>query len=674
MNNTSSNFPAFWGFIGDGSSPNDRECVCGEEDTQPLWNLESAHLQLFVRQMSARSHHFWQSLSERAGRKAVFAWGQPLIASDSEFGKDTEVKKMEPGNLCESILKLYERHGTEAFARLEGNFSLVISDSSSRSVFLVVDKYGCEDFFVRQEQTGLRFASHPEFLLATGAKFNLLATAFFLAQEGFVPAPFTLIEGIRTIGRGRFLRFEMGICGPRITIERYWRPTRSWDLKSRRDAVDEFLPLLDKAVAARLTKNAGLLLSGGTDSSLLANLIARYPERKALALTGGIEGDSEGREQIDAARGLAGALGIPHEAVVIDPLDEGLPDEWTLCVQSWVGGTRIALPLFYRLAMRQREVFGEGCSVLSGQMADTLADNNYTSPSLGYLMRRGLFSANFLKMLPFAQRAARSVTGRLREQVTRTVRWCAGSRIASMLESVMEGLSADQHFYDGRVFGYGEMPGRAPKYFPALTGYGFDCVADWYSSNFVEPIVTHLDAKDFYRSMIELSMDMVMFHLDTRLVFQAFRLGAAKAEMPFLDSRIVNFFASLPNSARALRREPKHVIQAQFRKTEMIRASGHRKPRRKGKTNFVVSLEELLLRGTLGAHLRELLAAPTFVNRAPGIFELIDQRYLFDQLAALRRGATGVDYKFISRLGALELWSSMQTVRTRNASFVAAAL
>ncbi|MFZ0414488.1 MAG: asparagine synthase-related protein [Candidatus Acidiferrales bacterium] len=579
---------------------------------------------------------------------------------------------MGPEDLSSSIARLYARHGTDAFARLEGNFSLLISDPASRSVFLVVDKFGCDDVFIREEQTRLRFGSHPGFLLDAGAKFNALPAAFFLAHEGFVPAPFTLFDGVKTIGRGRFLRFAIGAHSSQATVETYWRPSRSWDLRTCADAVGEFMPLLRRAIEPRLTERSGLLLSGGADSSLLANLIAQCPERRLLALTGGIEGDPDSGGQIEDARALADALGISHEAIVLDPFDEALPEEWALCVQSWIGGTRITLPLFYRFAVRQREVLGEECSVLSGQMADTLADNNYTSRSLGYLIRRGLFSAKFLKLLPLAERTAGLTTGRFREPLIGMMQACAGSRIAGMLESVLEGVASKQCFYEGRLFGYGEMPGRSPKYFPSLTPHGFDSVADWYSSNFVKPIVVRLDKQDFYRAMIELSMDMVMLHLDARLVFHAFRLGEGRAEMPFLDSRVVNFFASLPDSARALHREPKHVIQAQFQKPNVIRAAGPKRLRRVGKRTNAISFEELLLGGTLGAYFRDLLAAPTIANRASGVFELIDERYLFGQLDSFIRGAPGVDYKFISRLGALELWSRMAKMQTRSSSSVRA--
>lgn len=142
--------------------------------------------------------------------------------------------------------------------------------------------------------------------------------------------------------------------------------------------------------------------------------------------------------------------------------------------------------------------------------------------------------------------------------------------------------------------------------------------------------------------------------------------------MPFLDSRVVNFFVSLPNSARRLHHEPKHVIQAQFEKPNMIRFADGERSRREHKEVAAASSEELLLHGTLGEYLREILATPTFAHQVPGIFEFIDENYLSSQLDAFIRSAPGINYKFMSRLGALEMWCRMASADSHSALFARA--
>ncbi|MHB8540295.1 MAG: asparagine synthase-related protein [Candidatus Acidiferrales bacterium] len=571
---------------------------------------------------------------------------------------------MELGSTTDCIRRLYQRHGTQAFALLEGNFSLVLWDPGSQSVFLVVDKYGCDDIFVREEQNGLRFASHPAWLLDDTVKFDSRSVAFFLAQEGFVPAPFTLFDGIKTVGRARFLRIQRDTHEFRIPSVRYWRPSRAWQIPSTNNAVAELFPLLESAVDVRATSQAGLLLSGGMDSALLANILARRHTGKKVALTGAVSGYADGEEEIVKARKLAQFLEIDHEEIILDPFDEALPDEWSLCTESSASGTRVTLPLFLRFGRHLAERLGVGYSVLSGQMADTLADNNYTLPSMGYALRRLFYSPGFHRVLPLLKKLTPSERSRVGKLLIRAVTATRGLRTGGMVESLLDGLASEYRFYEGRVFGYGEMPGRSKAYFPALTAEGFDCSADWYSATFVEPVVAEMQSETFYRDMIELSMDMVMLPLDTRLVFHAFRLARGNAEMPFLDSRVVNFFVSLPDSARAVYRAPKHIIRQQFKRMNLPPVADEgRRGTRKSKLG-TKSMEQLLLSGSLGVLFRELLATPTAIARVPGLFDYVDESYLSRQIELFMDGRGAADCKFISRMAALELWSRVQTTKS----------
>ncbi|HXT73035.1 MAG TPA: asparagine synthase-related protein [Candidatus Angelobacter sp.] len=649
-------FPAFWGGMGPRSWR--RGTTVGTESRGNLiWNSMERSVLLGVQGQRNSGLCSWHTLDERPDGLAAFVWGRPSVASDSDFGRDTKVRQMDRSEIPNCICRLYEEHGAQAFALLEGHFSVVLWDPRSQSIFLVVDKYGCDDVFIRQEKGGLRFASHPAFLLDENVEFDARAVAFFLGQEGFVPAPFTLWEGIRTVGRGRFLQIKTDGDELRIAGARYWRPSRSWNFSSGSEAIEEMYPVLECAVETRATPRAGLLLSGGVDSALLANMLGNCTGQNTVAITGTLAGYAEGEEEIWKARKLAQALAIDHEEITLDPFDEGLPEEWSVCTESWSGGTRLTLPLFLRFGRRLEARLGEGYSAFSGQMADTLADNNYTLPSLGYRARRLFYSAAFRRTLPLVQKLVPSQSGAAGRSLVRTIAAIAGTRAGLMMESLLGGLPSERRFYEGRVFGYGEMPGRSKAYFPVFTTEGFECVADWYSSHFIEPVVSEMRAGNFYRDMIELSMDMVMLHLDTRLVFHAFRLTGGEAAMPFLDSRVVNFLASLPDSVRAVYREPKHIIREQFRRRKLARVADAPLALNHKSVAETKSMEQLLLGGSLGAYFRELLRVPSVIENMPELFDYVDEAYLFRQMESFAQNAGGVDCKFISRLAALELWS-----------------
>jgi hypothetical protein len=140
-------------------------------------------------------------------------------------------------------------------------------------------------------------------------------------------------------------------------------------------------------------------------------------------------------------------------------------------------------------------------------------------------------------------------------------------------------------------------------------------------------------------------------------VFQAFRLAGGKAQLPFLDARVVNFFCSLPYSARAFYRGPKQVIRDQFRRQKLRYEDNSGEGPAIAHSRSAVSPDALLLQGSLGDYFRGLLRECTLPDRVPGMFELVDEHYFSDQVRSFRKGDGGFDGKFISKLAALEFWS-----------------
>lgn len=661
-------FPAFYGVAGELTAPHGQVAPLGDSLWRRVWNLSRPKLALWIRIGEGAANC---SYAEGIGMEpSVFVWGHPLVASDTEFDTHTQIERIPEKDVARKIGHLYRKLGTQCLELLEGNFCCVIVSSESREIALVADKFGCDDIYLRVARGSVAFASHPA-LLPGPLRLDAKAAAFFLAQEGFVPAPFTLFGDVETVGRAKLVRIKAN--GHTLSIERnrYWSLAAATENVSLGAAAKTFHRLLDNAVESRRRTRNAILLSGGADSSLLANLLNRRQDGGVFAITGAVWGNGESELDVTRAAALSTALGIAHEPVYLDAGDDTLPDEWAACAASWSGGTRITFPLFYRLAKRVSERSGENAGVFSGQMADTLADNNYTLPSPGYMVRRLFFSPWFLKVLCFAGVTSPEKDSRIGRLLAQVVKRCTGARFAAMAASVLDGFRSRDRFYAGRVFGFGEMPGCSPAGFPVLSDEGFEKIAGWYSSNFVAPVVSQLMPETFYRDMMELSMDMVMLHLDTRLVVHALRLGGGYAELPFLDSRLVKFFASLPYKARAFYRRPKWVIRTQFEKQGYVR-HGSRLPFQQSASIGSASFEELLLAGSIGSYFREVLSRQSIFDEARGLIEFINEDYVESQLRAFQQNRPGVNCKFIARMAALQLWSQASTCDTAHASRAAA--
>jgi pyridinium-3,5-biscarboxylic acid mononucleotide sulfurtransferase len=76
----------------------------------------------------------------------------------------------------------------------------------------------------------------------------------------------------------------------------------------------------ESEVVARLASRGSALvaLSGGVDSSLVASLAFEALGPASVAVT--LEGPAVARTEVDRARRVAGAIGIPHVVVNVDPL------------------------------------------------------------------------------------------------------------------------------------------------------------------------------------------------------------------------------------------------------------------------------------------------------------------------------------------------------------------
>lgn len=235
----------------------------------------------------------------------------------------------------EFILRGYEAWGIEALLpRLRGMFAFAIVDLRSRQVHVVRDRMGLKPLVYSHGPHGFGFASTVRALLpwvpAAQRAIDPFALDAFLAHR-YVPAPATIIQGIRRLEPAHRLQFDLQ--SGRLQHHRWWTPheeagrdTRAWA-----DVLDEAIRI--RTVADR---PVGVFLSGGIDSSTVAARLAALGHRDLATFTAGFA-DPRYDESATAAR-IASALGIPNHRVsiptriaddferIIEDLDEPFAD------------------------------------------------------------------------------------------------------------------------------------------------------------------------------------------------------------------------------------------------------------------------------------------------------------------------------------------------------------
>lgn len=223
----------------------------------------------------------------------------------------------------EAILAGLVLHGIGVVDHLLGQFAFVAYDAHTGDTYLVRDRLGVLPLFYRLDGRELVFGSEIKAVLAGsgGAPEVDLASLGAYLRGRSVPAPHTLVQGVRKLPAAHVLRVD---AAGRADLTRYWAPPApdpqgTWTPERAVDAVDE---AVREAVSAALVADVpvGAYLSGGIDSSLITAVMSD------LRAGGGVETFSAGfgdprHDELPWARRVSELFGTTHHEVLVQPAD-----------------------------------------------------------------------------------------------------------------------------------------------------------------------------------------------------------------------------------------------------------------------------------------------------------------------------------------------------------------
>ena len=223
----------------------------------------------------------------------------------------------------ETIVPFYERFGPDAVARLDGMFGLAVWDDARRRLVLARDRAGEKPLFWTDFDGELRFASEIQALLEfpdQPRRLNRTGLSLYRAL-GYVPAPYTMFEGIHKLPPASLLIAE----NDGITIRPYWSPAAAASAPSvlSRDGVAQLRETLLRAVRRELMSDVplGIFTSGGLDSSLLVAAAARaIPGERIHTYT--VRFTEPGYDESAYAEAVTHKIASVHHVVTAD--DESL--------------------------------------------------------------------------------------------------------------------------------------------------------------------------------------------------------------------------------------------------------------------------------------------------------------------------------------------------------------
>jgi asparagine synthase (glutamine-hydrolysing) len=286
-------------------------------------------------------------------RREASAWGYPFRSHGD----------------IENIVPFYDRLGPDAVSRLEGMFGLAVWDDARRRLVLARDRAGEKPLFWTDVEGELRFASEIQALLEfpdQPRRLNRKALSLYHAL-GYVPAPYTMFDGIHKLPPASLLIAEDG----RTEIRSYWSAAEAASRPAQLSLANtsELRETILRAVKRELMSDVplGVFTSGGLDSSLLVAAAARTIPGERIH-TYAVRFSEAGYDESAYAEAVTHQIASVHHVVTAD--DESLGRALEVVSKSLAEplGDPAVLPTWL-LADAARE---DVKVILSGEGADEL--------------------------------------------------------------------------------------------------------------------------------------------------------------------------------------------------------------------------------------------------------------------------------------------------------------
>jgi len=485
----------------------------------------------------------------------------------------------------EVVLHAFLQWDVEAFPRLRGMFAAAFWNEAQKRLVLVRDRLGIKPLYYTLRNGDLYFGSemksillHPEI----SRRVNPSALDRYLSLN-YIPGTETMVEGIEKLSPGCWMEWRgTGPSGSgAVAIHRYWElnfhPEARWDLPSAKEELDR---LLRESIREHLISDAplGVWSSGGLDSSTILHYATEQSSSKLKSFSVSFRGRSF--DETPYFREIAKHYNTDHHEFDLNPeVDLQSAIEEFATYSDEPSADAGALPVWFLSKMCRQDV----TVALSGDGADELFGGYKTYVADRYATR-----------LRFIPRGIRSLAARAARMLpVSDEKIGLDYKITRMLEgSLLDPI--DAHLYWNGTFG--ETQRQALLLNPA-----------WHASKIRLPGSGVGELNKF------LWLDQLCY-LPDDILNKCDRMSMAhslEVRPPFLDHRIAEFAAQLPEDLKIRGSQLKFVLR------ELMRDKLPPAIMNRGKEGFDIPAHHWL-RTTLRPLLMETLSEKNV--RASGLF------------------------------------------------------
>jgi asparagine synthase (glutamine-hydrolysing) len=205
-------------------------------------------------------------------------------------------------------------------------FAFAVWDKAERTLTLARDRFGEKPLYYGRQFPGAPFLFGSELkALAVHPQFRRRIDRYaicLLLRYNYIPAPFSIWDGIRKLPPGTILTLRDGVSDP--IVEEYWsaaavakagiaNPLRI----SESEAVERLEKQLEAAIAQQVIADVplGAFLSGGIDSSIVVALMQKLSSRPVRTFTIGF--NEPEYNEAEHAKAVASHLGTEHTELYV---------------------------------------------------------------------------------------------------------------------------------------------------------------------------------------------------------------------------------------------------------------------------------------------------------------------------------------------------------------------
>lgn len=264
-----------------------------------------------------------QPMASDDGLVRVTFNGEIYNYKDLRAGLEAQGYRFRSHSDTEVLIHLYRRYGRRMVEHLRGMYAFALWDEAARGLFLARDPFGIKPLYYADDAGTLKVASQVKALLAAGVSDTSQEPAghagFFL--WGWVPEPFTLYRGIRSLPAGSTLWVQKDgdvpvpevFCDVAHEIAGVEPPSRPL---SRAEVEETLGRALEETMRYHMVSDVpvGVFLSAGVDSTSLAALASRCSPIPLRTFTLGFD-EFRGKmdDETPVAELVAQRLGTHHE-------------------------------------------------------------------------------------------------------------------------------------------------------------------------------------------------------------------------------------------------------------------------------------------------------------------------------------------------------------------------